>query len=444
MLSKNLTKLGYLGRTNTQRNTVPFYDEGTPSLDLNFARNKSLIDSVSGKNLIDFTRNSIGTYVGEDGLIKTAGVNEPRFDHDPVTGESLGLLVEERRENVIRNNTMVGASALAPSTMPTSWGISTNNAELSQFVVGIGVESGISYIDIKISGTVTASRDCDILMQSPFIPASNGQTWTHSVYLRQVGGSQTNISDIRIQGNVYSDLAYITTPWFQSVQVTTENLITQRRVATATLVGETITRVAPFIKVTTASSGVVDFTLRIGMPQVELGPFATSIIPTSGSTIIRNADNASISGANFSDWYDPIEGTTLIENRNYNVANVSTSLLSYVGTSSPNNSMNYFRQLDSQPVGQIIFNGSLGMNIGLGPVWTNTNLQKHAFFYKKDNSGIADKNLVSNDNIVDVPNVDRMIIGNSSNNQTNNKFTLSRLTYWPARLPNSTLQNITK
>jgi hypothetical protein len=33
-------------------------------------------------------------------LIKTAAVNEPRFDYDPATGESLGLLVEEARTNL--------------------------------------------------------------------------------------------------------------------------------------------------------------------------------------------------------------------------------------------------------------------------------------------------------------------------------------------------------
>lgn len=81
---------------------------GVPSLDLNFTKNKSLIDSVSGNNLINFTRNSPATYVGEDGLIKTAAVNEPRFDHDPVTGESLGLLVEEQRTNLFTNSDIEG------------------------------------------------------------------------------------------------------------------------------------------------------------------------------------------------------------------------------------------------------------------------------------------------------------------------------------------------
>ena len=70
-------------------------------LDLNFAGNKSLIDAVSGNNLITFTRASTATYVGNDGLIKTAAVDEARFNHDFTTGESLGLLIEESRTNIL-------------------------------------------------------------------------------------------------------------------------------------------------------------------------------------------------------------------------------------------------------------------------------------------------------------------------------------------------------
>jgi hypothetical protein len=46
-----------------------------PSLDLRFADNKSLTDATTGSNLVTFTRASSGTYVGSDGLIKTAVTN---------------------------------------------------------------------------------------------------------------------------------------------------------------------------------------------------------------------------------------------------------------------------------------------------------------------------------------------------------------------------------
>ena len=75
-----------------------------PSLNLNFARSRALDPRIT------FTRSTIATYVGRDGLIKYAGVNEPRFDHDPDTLESLGLLIEESRTNIFRNSDFSGGT----------------------------------------------------------------------------------------------------------------------------------------------------------------------------------------------------------------------------------------------------------------------------------------------------------------------------------------------
>ena len=50
-----------------------------------------------------------------------------------------------------------------------------------------------------------------------------------------------------------------------------------------------------------------------GGAQLEVGSFATSYIPTSGpntgSTVTRAADIASITGTNFTDFYNQTEGT---------------------------------------------------------------------------------------------------------------------------------------
>ena len=66
-----------------------------PSLDLNFAKTKRLDPRIT------FSRSSTATYIGSDGLIKSAAVNQARFDHSGA-GESLGLLVEEARTNSLK------------------------------------------------------------------------------------------------------------------------------------------------------------------------------------------------------------------------------------------------------------------------------------------------------------------------------------------------------
>ena len=51
-------------------------------------------------DLITFTRSTTGTYLGSDGLLKTAAVDEPRLEYDS-QGNALGLLVEEAKTNLL-------------------------------------------------------------------------------------------------------------------------------------------------------------------------------------------------------------------------------------------------------------------------------------------------------------------------------------------------------
>lgn len=71
------------------------YPTTKPTLDFNFAASRQLDPRIT------FTRSSIGTYIDEDGTLQYAAEDEPRFDHDPITGESLGLLTEAARTNSI-------------------------------------------------------------------------------------------------------------------------------------------------------------------------------------------------------------------------------------------------------------------------------------------------------------------------------------------------------
>jgi hypothetical protein len=72
-----------------------------------------------------------------------------------------------------------------------------------------------------------------------------------------------------------------------------------------------------FIQSTTTGSAIYTGDGTSGLylwgAQLEVGAFPTSYIPTIGSTRTRAADNASITGKNFSSWYRQDEGTVLID-----------------------------------------------------------------------------------------------------------------------------------
>jgi hypothetical protein len=92
---------------------------------------------------------------------------------------------------------------------------------------------------------------------------------------------------------------------------TAASLISQRRAYTRTNTNALTAFV--FSRTRVAFSGAGDVTLRFGLPQLELGAFATSVVQTSAGAVTRNADNVSMTGTNFSDWYGAGEGAFVVD-----------------------------------------------------------------------------------------------------------------------------------
>jgi hypothetical protein len=138
---------------------------GTPTLDLRFASSKSLNDYVSGQNLITYTRASDATFFDSNGTIQTAGANTPRFDHNPATGESLGLLIEEARTNLLLNSETlstqsVTVTAAAHTLSFYGTGTVTLSGTHSATVVGTGAfptRTTLTFTPTSGSLTVTVS-----------------------------------------------------------------------------------------------------------------------------------------------------------------------------------------------------------------------------------------------------------------------------------------------
>jgi hypothetical protein len=84
-----------------------------PSLDLNFAGTKELDSRIT------YTRAGQASYIDANGTLQIVQANVPRFAHDPVTGASLGLIIEQARTNLIFNSgTLTGAQSITVSAIP--------------------------------------------------------------------------------------------------------------------------------------------------------------------------------------------------------------------------------------------------------------------------------------------------------------------------------------
>jgi hypothetical protein len=384
---------------------------------------------------------TVGEYIPTTSTINSA----PRFDHNPVTGESLGLLVEEQRTNSIRNNTMVGAVAGTPGTNPTNWTyVTTQSNGLTQSVVGTGIENGVNYIDYRFNGT-TVATPLDIAFGFDSGAAATGQTWTESLYLRLSSGSLAGITNWRI-GLIEntSGGAFVAGALYAVTAPTSASLISQRLSATRTFSGgATVGLAQGTLSISVSGNTAIDFTLRIGLPQLEQGAFATSVIQTSTAAVTRSADVASITGTAFSSWYRQDEGTVfadaLIAGASAeagimgltNAGETDFLRLSRLNTTSRPRALvfdNSSSQSDTQPTNTI----TVGQQFRVATV-----------LKENDFATVLSGGALSTDTSGTMPTVDRMTIGTGAF-LTQLNGTIRRLVFWPRRLGNEVLQEVTR
>ena len=384
---------------------------------------------------------TVGEYIPTTSTINSA----PRFDHNPTTGESLGLLVEEARTNSIRNNTGVGAVAGTPGTLPTNWSVASSVSGLSSQIIGTGTESGIAYIDIKWTGTPSANGTIQHTFESNTNTAAvSGQSWTSAVYQRLVGGVIPGTTSLLVveRSVANSFLASSST----NVTVTDSALINQRLAHSRTLNNALTAYVNSRLDVSVVSGVAVDFTFRIGLPQLELGAFATSPILTSTAAATRSADVASITGTAFSSWYQEDEGTWFAD---FNGTSIASGQFSRIIELNDGTSSNLIRvqqyaanlvraSVSTNGAGQFAAdNGSVAVGIrgkvAFGSAFNDAALVTNGASPTVDTAYLTPVGLT------------QLGIGAPPGGSTSVlNSTIRRITYWPTRLANSTLQSITQ
>ena len=196
--------------------------------------------------------------------------------------------------NQIRNNTMQGAVAGTPGTLPTNWSVS---GTATSSVIGAGTENGISYIDVRFQGAGAADAFNLFFDGVTQIAALNGQSWTGSFYLKLVGGSVANLSLIQRLAFRNSGGANIQSVDTSSLVPTSAALSTQRTTLSLTAVQATTAFVTTALNSGTPT-GAFDITLRIGWPQLVQGAVAGDPVATYGTAraVMYPAPDGSVTG----------------------------------------------------------------------------------------------------------------------------------------------------
>jgi hypothetical protein len=370
-----------------------------PSLKLDFANARALDPRIT------FTRASTATYVGANGLIKTAGVDEARFDHDPATGESLGLLIEEQRTNLL---------TWSEDFTNTAWILFGTASRTANAVIAPDGNTTADAVTLPVGSGIYQ-----------FISASANTTYTFSVWLRSPSISQNvNIVLNTNLGDATQLTVTATTTW-QRFSITKTTIV-----GTTTLTSQ-------------LSSGVGN-TFYVWGAQTEVGAFPTSYIPTSGSTVTRSADSASITGTNLTSFYNQSKGTLFTSFRPLPLSTGSR----YVQSSNIGSTLETF-YIRSTPTGSdsAIIDGGVAQAYNLiNYTRSEQENSKHAYAYELNNFGVsAQGQLGSGDTSCTMPTITRFDIG--SLYQDSNTFLngyISQLFYYPKRLTNAQLQTLTQ
>jgi hypothetical protein len=274
-------------------------------------RPKLLLDFANSDQLdprITFTRASSGTYFDKFGVLRTAANNVARFDHDPVTGQRLGLLIEASRANLLTYSEDFADAAWTKTRASITADAAT---ALDQTMTGdkliANTDNNTHFIGRNFTATANTAYALSVF-------AKAGEY--NSVRIR-FGKASAPLTRIGI-------IVDLTTGVITNSDASTPTSVTHRsavnvgngwyRIAIAGIFDTTSTDGAVRIEMLD-NSGSFSFAgdgtsgIFIWGAQLEVGAFPTSYIKTVASSVTRAADAAGMFGGNFSSWYRQDEGS---------------------------------------------------------------------------------------------------------------------------------------
>lgn len=347
---------------------------------------------------LTFTRGSIGTRINASGFVETIGNNLPRFDYDPSTLQPRGIIIEASATNLC-----CWSESFATSGGVNNW-VDSNITRNS--TSNTDPANGTTALRITAS-----AANATILNNHALSSAAR----TFSIWLRRVSGT----------GDIQATLNGGTT-W--TTQAITSSWVRYEFSATSTAhVG---------IRIVTSGDSI-----EVWGAQTESGLFSSTYIPTAASTVIRAADDCSMSGTAFSDWFSPTQstGTILVIGSRNGTGGVGR-LVSF----NDNTLLNIIEVLLGGTGRYQIT--SLGVSQALvtaGSVLRNVEYKQAAvfesFYAQLAINGVLGTAVTAG--ITFIP-LNRLMIGKNATTS----FLNGRVKYfkfWPYRLPDATLQSLT-
>jgi len=399
---------------------------GRPAMSLDFIGTNSLDSRVT------FTRASTATFIGSNGLIQTAAINDPRFDYNPSTLAPKGLLIEEQRANIQYPSN--------PNSATFLWN---------------GVNSGAQTLgqpspDGGNNATLVTSNGGGESGYRATPTFANSTTYTWSVYVKRGTARYAYMRALCVSGVPAVDGA-----WFDiqnGVVATKGSGITSTSITPAPngFYRIVMTATTPAVVINQlwdlrtgnadgAQTSVNGETMTFFGAQVEAGAFATSLIQSTTGIVTRSADVATMTGTNFSSWYNATQGTFVSQFTPSNILGTSTVLDANDTTA---NESTRLRTVAADPFFVVTDGGVDQANIDAGTVAANTTYRMAGAYALNDFAASIGGGAAVTDASGTLPTVTQLQIGNSAAGARLNGCIRS-ITYYNTRLANATLQSLT-
>lgn len=389
------------------------------------------------------------TCVGSDGYIRTVNADLPRFDYNPSTLACRGLLIEESRINIRSYSEDFSNAIWAPT--------------------GLNQTGTPAWVNVAASPANTLTADKLI---------ADTSTGRHRV----VGGAQATASGSRYAMSIFakkSEYSKIAIGEFNNgTGWASFNLLTGAVIATGGT-GSPTASIEPykddwFRCILTFAAGAFsrfdiyaldnaytntepssyNFTgdntsgVFIWGAQLELGAFATSYIPNLATgTTTRNADVVTMTGTNFSDWYNASEGTFRAIGANFGVSATAGYSPFFVASDGTNN--NRIRVSRSTGTSSTLIRANIVAatvsQFNLDAFLALNTLGNVVLSYKSTGAAYAlNGGTPATNGAFTVPTVNKLNIGIDDSGLAVFNGWVQKISYWPQQLTTAEIQAFSK
>lgn len=391
---------------------------------------------------ITFTRASTGTYVNSSGVLSSAAVNEPRFDYNQTTLAPLGLLIEEQRTNQHSYSEDLSQwGAPANATVSTNVAVAPDGATTADKLV----EDTATSLHFLSANTITHSYVSGTLYtRSCFLKAAG--RFIVSVYLpgsafpassRQALFNLNTGTVYSVESGVTASIQAFGNGWYRCFITATASVTGFGHVGGSALIDDAGNG-------TYLGNGVSG--ALIWGAQMEVASFATSYIPTTTTALTRAADVATVTGANFSSWFNVAQGTMFVEYQGVNDVSGATRRAIEVGVlGSTDNRYVIGYSATNQTRSLVIASAVAQADIYVNA--TQANVVKAAVGYAANNINSAANGTIGTlDTSATIPTVSMLWLGAAEGSVGNTVLNgyIRSFKYYPTRLRDSALQLLTR